>query len=43
MAGSFSKFDENYKHTDPKSSMDLSRRNKVSHSKAHHNEISKNQ
>lgn len=43
MPGSFSKFDENDKHTDPKSAMDLNRRNKVNHTKAHHNEVSQSQ
>lgn len=41
MAGNFSELDENSKHTDPKSSMDPNRRNKVNHTKAHRNEVSK--
>ena len=39
----FSKCGENYKHTDPKSSMNLNRRNKENHLKEQHNEISENQ
>lgn len=42
MAGNFSKPDVNNKHTDPKSAMNLNRRNKEDYPKAHHNEISEN-
>ena len=43
MAEEFSKCDENCKHTEPKSLMNLNRRNKENHPKAQHSEISENQ
>ena len=43
IAEEFSKCDENYKHTDPESSMNLNRRNKENHLKVQHSEISENQ